>query len=102
MITKSRLARKKRIRAIITGTSKRPRLSVYRSNKYIYGQIIDDVKGNTLASASGSAVTEVANKLSEQAKKLKIKEMVFDRGGYKYHGKVKILAEKVREGGVKI
>jgi len=101
MITKSRLARKKRIRAIVTGTTKRPRLSVYRSNKYLYGQIIDDTKGNTLASAYGSVI-EVGNKLSEQAKKLKIKEMVFDRGGYKYHGKVKALAEAMREGGVKI
>jgi large subunit ribosomal protein L18 len=104
---------KKRIRKNITGTSSRPRLSVFRSNKQIYAQVIDDVKGVTITSAS-SHVKDSAQKINktEQAKligkeiaenalKTGIKEVVFDRNGYLYHGRVKALAESARENGLK-
>ncbi len=97
--------RRIRIRSKIKGTAKRPRLSVFRSNKYIYAQLIDDVKGGTLAAASGgadvSAAGGVGKTLAEEALKLGSKEGVFDRGGYKYHGRVKGLAEGARQGGLK-
>ena len=99
---------RKGIRQKITGTSESPRLSVYRS---IYAQIIDDSKGQTLAFASskelgGTNVTttiskEVGMKLAEKAKKNGIESVVFDRGGYAYHGQVKAMAEGAREGGLK-
>lgn len=79
----------------------RLRLSVFRSNKYIYAQIIDDSKGVTLVTASGRKAKEVGQKLGEKAKAKKISEVVFDRGPYKYHGQVKQLAEGAREGGLK-
>jgi large subunit ribosomal protein L18 len=104
---------KKRIRKNISGTSTRPRLSVFRSNKQIYAQVIDDVKGVTITSAS-SHVKDSAQKINktEQAKligkeiaenalKTGIKEVVFDRNGYLYHGRVKALAESARENGLK-
>jgi large subunit ribosomal protein L18 len=104
---------KKRIRKNISGTSSRPRLSVFRSNKQIYAQVIDDVKGVTITSAS-SHVKDSAQKINktEQAKligkeiaenalKTGIKEVVFDRNGYLYHGRVKALAESARENGLK-
>ena len=101
------------IRAKISGTSTRPRLSVFRSNKAIYAQIIDDVAGVTLASASSADVkSEVTGNTVESAKKVgqrlaekatanNIDAVVFDRNGYLYHGKVKALAEGAREGGLK-
>ena len=102
---------RKGIRQKITGTSESPRLSVYRSNRAIYAQIIDDSKGQTLAFASskefgGTNVTttiskEVGMKLAEKAKKNGIESVVFDRGGYAYHGQVKAMAEGAREGGLK-
>lgn len=106
---------RKRIRKKISGTADKPRVSVFRSNKQIYAQVIDDLKGATLISAS-SKEKEVADvtgiKKTEQAKlvgkllaaKCKekgIKNVIFDRGGYKYHGRVKSLAEAAREGGLK-
>ncbi len=103
------------MRKKIFGTSKRPRLSVYRSNKYSYGQIIDDTVGRTLVSVSLKDVRELhkskakneasfnlGKKLAEEAAKKKIKQVVFDRNGYKYHGRVKKVAEGVREGGLRL
>jgi len=97
------------IRKKVSGTSERPRLAVFRSNKEIYAQIIDDVTGNTLASASSSEAkgnkTEqaaVAGKLiADNAKKAGVESVVFDRGGFLYHGRVKALAEAAREAGLK-
>jgi large subunit ribosomal protein L18 len=99
------------IRSTIMGTPRRPRLSVYRSNKYIYAQLIDDFDGHTLASASsleegvdGEDPTaeshRVGELLAERAKEKGIEKAVFDRSGYKYHGRVKALAEGAREGGL--
>ena len=104
---------KKRIRKNISGTSIRPRLSVFRSNKQIYAQVIDDVKGVTITSASSFVKdsTQKVNKtdqakligkeIAENASKAGIKEVVFDRNGYLYHGRVKALAESARENGLK-
>lgn len=104
---------KRRIRKRISGTSKVPRLSVFRSNKQIYAQLIDDVNGVTLASASSykNKAVEKANKVqqaavigkevAEKALKAGIESVVFDRNGYLYHGRVKSLADSAREGGLK-
>ncbi len=102
---------KRRIRGKISGTAERPRLSVYRSNKQIYAQLIDDVSAHTLASASSKEVKETGTKLeiaqavgkhlAAKAKDSGIETVVFDRGGYLYHGRVKALAEGAREGGLK-
>ena len=97
--------RRARVRAKIKGTKERPRLSVFRSNKHIYVQLIDDVVGETLAAVLGGPDVAEAGKvgkdLAGKALKIGIKEVVFDRGGYKYHGRVKALAEGAREGGLK-
>lgn len=100
-----------RLRKRIAGTSEKPRLSVFRSNKSIYCQLIDDVNGVTLASASskefpvgGNKVEQsavVGKQIAEKAKSLKIEKVVFDRSGYLYHGRVKALADGAREGGLK-
>ncbi|MDR1129737.1 MAG: 50S ribosomal protein L18 [Prevotellaceae bacterium] len=105
-----------RIRKIVNGTSERPRMSVFRSNKQIYVQFIDDTKGVTLASASsrdkslteqlagksGMEVARIVGKLSaERAQEKGITSVVFDRGGYLYHGKIESLAQSAREGGLK-
>lgn len=111
-LTKSRLRIKKGIRNKISGTTSRPRISVFKSNTSIYAQIIDDEKGHTLASASSKEVSEkmntdqtiskeVGKKLAEKAAANGITEVVFDRNGYIYHGNVKALAEGAREGGLK-
>lgn len=104
---------KRRIRKRVTGTSAIPRLSVYRSNKQIYAQIIDDSTGKTLASASsynnkeaqkGNKVDRAAivgKEIAEKAIKAGIESVVFDRNGYLYHGRVKSLADSAREGGLK-
>ena len=109
----TRLKRHKRVRAKISGTAARPRLCVYRSNAHISAQIIDDVAGVTLVSAStqekdfegiGSnkeAARKVGAKLAEKAQAKGITEVVFDRGGYLYHGRIKELAEGARESGLK-
>ena len=106
---------RKRIRKIISGTATAPRLSVYRSNKEIYAQLIDDVLGETIISVSSrdkeiskekqSNKTEIASAVGKQMAALAIKNGIskvkFDRNGYLYHGRVKALAEGVREGGIK-
>ena len=110
---KARLKRHKRVRAKISGTASRPRLAVYRSNANISAQIIDDVAGVTLVSASTyekdfqgnggnkEAAREIGKILAEKAAAKGITEVVFDRGGYLYHGRVSELAEGAREGGLK-
>ena len=107
-----RLKRHKRVRAKISGTPARPRLNVFRSLNHIYAQIIDDVNGNTLVAASSvekdfgatggncEAAKKVGLVLAERAKAKGIEEVVFDRGGYVYHGRVAALAEGAREGGL--
>ena len=108
-----RIKRHNRVRGKISGTPERPRLSVFRSEKNIYAQIIDDVAGNTLVSASsvekgfeGSGANKegartVGKLVAERALAKGIEEVVFDRGGYIYHGRVQELAEGAREGGLK-
>ena len=111
----ARLMRHARIRSKISGTSEIPRLSVFRSNKQIYAQIIDDEKKSTLVSASSldkslklenggniEAAKAVGKLLAEKAKKAKITKVVFDRGGYLYHGRVEALADAARENGLEI
>lgn len=110
-IKKIRKARRAaRIRSKIEDQMRAPRLTVFRSNKYIYAQVIDDNKGTTLISASEQEVDAKGNrvekakmvgvKLAEKAKAAKVKNVVFDKGSYKYHGRVKALAEGAREGGL--
>ncbi len=108
---KRRLKIKARIRKKISGTAERPRLSVYRSNKQIYAQIIDDVTGTTLASASSlkmedklpkkEKAAKVGELIAKNAKEAGIEKVVFDRNGYLYHGRVKELADAARKGGLK-
>jgi len=111
--TQRRSRIKNRIRKVVSGTEARPRLSVFRSNKEIYAQIVDDVTGKTLAAASSrdkdinskGNKTEVAalvgKSIGEKATKAGVKTISFDRGGYLYHGRVKSLAEGAREAGLK-
>ena len=111
---KARLKRHLRVRAKISGTGERPRLNVYRSAKHIYAQLIDDVKGVTIVSASTleksfegpggnkEAAHKVGLSIAQKAKKAGITKVVFDRGGYLYHGRVKELAEGAREGGLEV
>lgn len=119
MVTKksrneTRIIRHLRIRKNISGSATLPRLNVYRSNANIYAQIIDDVNGVTLASASSidkelkiengsniEAAKKVGALVAERAKKVNIETVVFDRGGYLYHGRVKALADAAREAGLK-
>ena len=107
-----RLRRRRRVRARVTGSAGRPRLSVYRSNKGVFAQLIDDRAGHTLAavnwiepelkSLTASAQAKRAGELlAERAKAAGVETCVFDRGGYQYHGRVKALAEGAREGGLK-
>ena len=106
-----RLRRRRRVRAKIEGTAERPRLSIYRSNRGVFAQLIDDQAGKTLAAVNwtekdlrGLGPTEQAKKagelLAERAKAAGVESCVFDRGGYRYHGRVKALAEGAREGGL--
>ncbi len=106
-----RKRRHARVRKSVSGTAECPRLNVFRSNTQIFAQIIDDVKGVTLASSSSvelkiknggnvEGAKEVGKDIATKAKKLKIKEVVFDRGGYLYHGRVKALADAARENGL--
>ena len=103
---------KYRIRKIVTGTAEKPRLSVFRSNKEIYAQLINDVDGVTIASASSrekgisssskeEAATAVGKAIAEKASKAGVETISFDRNGYLYHGRVKVLAEAAREAGLK-
>ena len=117
-----KISRHKRVRAKITGTSERPRVSVFKSNRNVFAQFIDDTNGKTILSSKivsvkktsakgGSASGGKGNKtaqalavgeiLAEKAKELGIKEVVFDRGGFKFHGRVKAVADGLRKGGIK-
>jgi large subunit ribosomal protein L18 len=118
MSKQKRLARERRhrrVRVRVTGTPERPRLNVFRSLRHIYAQVIDDRTGHTLVSAStvdpdvrkeaeGKSKTEqatiVGKIVAERALKAGIKQVIFDRGGYKYHGRIKVLADAAREGGL--
>ncbi len=104
-----RKIRHKRVRAKISGTKERPRLSVFRSGRHIFLQLIDDKTGKTLVSISDfkmkkdkkvNLAQEAGKRLAESAKEKNIKKIVFDKGGYKYHGRVKAVAEGAREGGL--
>ena len=107
-----RLKRHKRVRAKLSGTAARPRLDVFRSNTHIYAQVIDDVSGRTLVAAGSNekdfgmyggnceAAKKVGLAVAERAKAAGIENVVFDRGGYVYHGRVQALAEGAREGGL--
>lgn len=105
-----RIKRHRKIRRTLSGTDVTPRLCVFRSNQAIYAQLIDDVKGVTIASSSSlelklknnnlEAAAAVGKDIAEKAKKAKIKTVVFDRGGYLYHGRVKALADAARENGL--
>ena len=104
---KARAKRHRRVRAKISGTPAYPRLNVFRSSKHIYAQIIDDVNGVTLASASSlskdfdaDGAKKVGEQIAKNALAKGIKNVVFDRGGYLYHGRVKELADGAREGGL--
>ncbi len=109
---KSRVRRHKRVRSKISGTAQCPRLNVFRSSMHIYAQIIDDVSGKTLAAASSTekdfgmyggnveAAKKVGQMIAQKAKACGITDVVFDRGGYVYHGRVAALAEGAREGGL--
>jgi large subunit ribosomal protein L18 len=92
--------KRKKIRAVISGTSERPRLSVFKSNKALYAQLIDDNAGTTLASAKGSDAAKVGREVAKAATEKGVKAVVFDRGGYIYAGKIKALAESARESGL--
>lgn len=106
-----RLKRRRRVRARVSGTAERPRLSVYRSNRGIFAQLIDDTEGRTLAAVNwteselrgltaGEQAAKAGSLLAERAKAAGVETCVFDRGGYQYHGRVKALAEAAREGGL--
>jgi large subunit ribosomal protein L18 len=108
----ARLRRRRRVRAKIRGTAERPRLSVFRSNKGVQAQVIDDVAGHTLAAVSWTEAElkslssmEQAKKagelLAERAKVAGVETVIFDRGGYRYHGRVKALADGARESGLR-
>ena len=109
---KKRQKRHKRIRAKVIGTTKKPRLCVFRSIQHIYVQLINDQGGKTIIAVSDKEIKksgtkinkakEVGKLIAEQALVQKIKEVVFDRGGYKYHGRVKAVAEGAREQGLKL
>ncbi len=109
-----RLRIKSRIRKVVSGTEARPRLAVFRSNKEIYAQVVDDVSGKTIIAASSrdkdissakgtksEIATLVGKSIAEKALKAGVETISFDRGGYQYHGRVKSLAEGAREGGLK-
>ncbi len=108
--TEKRARLHKKIRARVSGTGERPRLAVFRSNRYMYAQLIDDVQGKTVVSASDLSLSEKMNKveraktvgktLAEAAKKANITKVVFDRGGFSYRGRVQALADAAREGGL--
>jgi large subunit ribosomal protein L18 len=109
----ARERRHRRIRGKVAGTADRPRLAVFRSNRGIFAQLVDDDAGKTVASASWTGLpksfkgnkteqaAEVGKRLAEAAKKAGVETVVFDRGGYLYHGRVKALADGAREGGLK-
>jgi large subunit ribosomal protein L18 len=108
-----RLKRRRRVRAKVRGTAARPRISIFRSNRGIFAQLIDDERGHTLAAVQWTEsdlrglkpleqATQAGKALAERAKAAGVERAVFDRGGYQYHGRVKAFAEGVREGGVAV
>lgn len=108
--TESRKRRHRRVRSKVIGTASKPRLCVYKSNKYIYAQIIDDENNKTLAASSSLKLkansllenaTKVGKEIAIKAKNLKVMRVVFDKGGYIYAGKIKALADAAREEGLK-
>jgi large subunit ribosomal protein L18 len=111
-VSESRARRHRRVRGKVAGTAERPRLAVFRSNRGIEAQLVDDEAGRTIAAASwiglpksfkgdkSAQATEVGKLLAENAKKAGVEAVVFDRGGYLYHGRVKALADGAREGGL--
>jgi large subunit ribosomal protein L18 len=111
--SQQRLRRRRRVRAKVIGTAERPRISVFRSNRGIAAQLVDDVAGHTLAAVSWTEADmrgrkpmdqaeELGKKLAERAKAAGVETAVFDRGGYRYHGRVKAFADGVREGGLTV
>jgi large subunit ribosomal protein L18 len=108
--TEKRVRLHKKIRSRVSGTAERPRLAVFRSNRYMYAQLIDDVKGITLVSASDLSLSDKMNKveraktvgktLADAAKKVNISSVIFDRGGFSYRGRVQALADAAREAGL--
>jgi large subunit ribosomal protein L18 len=112
--TRARDRRHRRVRKKVTGTAERPRLAVYRSNRHVYVQLIDDSRGTTLAAASSlgdvatrtgdpkAAAKAVGLAVAERAQQAGIKEAVFDRGGARFHGRVKAVADGAREGGLRL
>jgi large subunit ribosomal protein L18 len=115
VVTKSqaRLKRRRRVRAKVVGTAERPRISVFRSNRGIHAQLVDDLAGHTLAAVSWTEsdlrslkpmeqAGKAGERLAERAKEAGVQSAVFDRGGYRYHGRVKAFAEGVREGGLSV
>ena len=111
-VRKARERRHQRVRGKVSGTAERPRLVVFRSNRGIEAQLVDDLEGKTLAAASwlhlksfkgskSEQAAEVGKLLADKAKQANIETVVFDRGGYLYHGRVKALADAAREGGLK-
>ncbi|HEY2719488.1 MAG TPA: 50S ribosomal protein L18 [Solirubrobacteraceae bacterium] len=115
VITKpqSRLKRRRRVRAKVSGTAERPRISVFRSNQGVSAQLVDDVAGRTLAAVNWyepdlrklkktERTTRAGELLAERAKAAGVSEAVFDRGGYRYHGHVQAFAEAIREGGITV
>jgi large subunit ribosomal protein L18 len=114
--TEQRVRRHARVRKVVKGTAERPRLNVFRSEKHIYAQLVDDIRGQTLVAASSlhkelreklktganrAAAREVGKLIARMAREKNVTKVVFDRGGYLYHGRVKELAEGAREGGLK-
>ncbi len=111
--TEARRRRHVRVRKKVHGTAERPRLAVFRSNRYIYAQLIDDESGKTLAAASSQekdmrsdtltveTAAKVGTRIAERAKKEGLESVVFDRGGYPFHGRIKALADAAREAGLK-
>jgi large subunit ribosomal protein L18 len=108
----ARLRRRRRVRAKVRGTAERPRLAVFRSNRGIQAQVIDDVKGHTLAAVTWTEdelkslgrmdqAKKAGELIADRAKQAGVETIVFDRGGYRYHGKVKALADGAREGGLR-
>jgi large subunit ribosomal protein L18 len=109
----ARLSRRRRVRAKVSGSAQRPRISVFRSNRGIAAQLVDDLAGRTLAAVSWTEAdlrglkpveqaSEAGKRLAERAKAAGVESAVFDRGGYRYHGRVKAFAEGVREGGLTV
>jgi large subunit ribosomal protein L18 len=111
-VHEARLRRHRRVRGKVRGTAERPRLAVFRSNRGVFAQLVDDDTGRTLAASSwldlpksfkgakATQASEVGKRLAGQAKKAGVESVVFDRGGYLYHGRVKALADGAREGGL--